>query len=223
LDNAAPTAFTPAPIIYPFRATYPVGSVAVARLVIPPDTTPVRIVESPLMFALVIIVFANDIPERSTSVSTALARDTPGPTIKPLLITYPAGMIAVSALTSPPVIIPVSVELVKLTLAIFAFVKITFDRSKLERFALGIETPFPRMNPPRTTYPVGMTRVLDAPPVTPPLTTPVNVVRERLAADISIFVNIEFENTHPDKSAPVSWTPVMLIPERSDVIPRINT
>jgi hypothetical protein len=36
-DNAAPDALTPAPIIYPFRATYPVGNVAVVRFVIPPD------------------------------------------------------------------------------------------------------------------------------------------------------------------------------------------
>ncbi len=194
-----------------------------ARLVIPPDTTPVRIVEAPLMFALVMTVPASDIPDRSTLVSTALARDIPGPTIKPLRMKYPAGMIAVSALISPPVTSRVSVAPVKSTVAIFAFVRMTSVRFWLARLAPGIETPFPRMNPPRTTYPVGMTSAVDAPPVTPPLTTPVNVVLERLALDISTFVNIEFENTHPERSAPVSWTPVMLIPERSVVIPRINT
>jgi hypothetical protein len=51
----------------------------------------------------------------------------------------------------------------------------------------------------------------------------VNPTRERFAADISTFVKIELVNTHPERSAPVSCKPVMLIPERSDVIPRINT
>jgi hypothetical protein len=36
-DSAAPTALTPAPIINPFRATYPVGRVAVSSPVILPD------------------------------------------------------------------------------------------------------------------------------------------------------------------------------------------
>ena len=180
-----------------------------------------RFVEAPLIFALVITVPASDIPERSTFVNVAFTRDIFGPTIYPFRMKYPAGMIAVSALISPPVTSRVIVAPVKFTVAIFAFVSITSVRFSVERFAPGMDTPFPRMNPPRTTYPVGMTSAVDAPPVTPPLTTPVNVVLERLVADISTFVKVEFENTHPDKSAPVSWTPVMLIPERSVVIPRI--
>jgi hypothetical protein len=65
--------------------------------------------------------------------------------------------------------------------------------------------------------------VVDVPPVTPPLTKPVKVTRERFAAEMSTFVNIEFVNTHPERSAPVSWTPVISIPESSLVIPRRYT
>ena len=127
------------------------------------------------------------------------------------------------AFKSPPVTRRVSVAPVKSTVAILAFVSITSVRFNVERLAPGMETPFPRMNPPRTTYPVGMTRAVDAPPVTPPLTTPVKVVCERLVAEISTVVNIAFVNTHPDRSAPVSWTPVMSIPERSESTPRMKT
>jgi len=114
--------------MYPFRATYPVGSVAVSRPVIVPDTNRVRFVEAPLMFAPVMTVPASDIPERSTLVSTALTRDIPGPTIKPLRMKYPAGMVAVVALRSPPVTSRVSVAPVKSTVAIFAFVSMTSVR-----------------------------------------------------------------------------------------------
>ena len=162
------------------------------------------IVDAPLIFALVIIVFTSDIPERSTLVNTALASDTLGPTIKPLRIKYPVGRVAVLAFTSPPVTRRVSVAPVKSTVAIFAFVSMTSVRFKVERFALGMDTPLPRIYPPRTTYPVGIVSAVDVPPVTPPLTTPVNVTLERFAAEMSTFVNTEFVNTHPERSAPVS-------------------
>jgi hypothetical protein len=180
-------------------------------------------VEAPLIFALVITLFARDIPDRSTFVNTALARDTPGPTINPFRMKYPVGIVAVVALRSPPVTNRVSVAPVKSTLATFAFVRITSVRSNPERFAPGMETPVPRMNPPRTTYPVGIVSAVDAPPVTPPLTTPVNTTRERFAAEISIFVIIELVNTHPDKSAPVNCNPVISIPEKAVKTPRLRT
>ena len=82
--SAAPNALTPGPMIYPFRATYPVGRVAVARPVIPPDDTRVSMVDAPLIFALVIFVPARETPDKSTLVSEALASDTLGPTMKPL-------------------------------------------------------------------------------------------------------------------------------------------
>jgi hypothetical protein len=108
-------------------------------------------VDAPLIFALDIIVPVSDIPDRSTFVKSALASDTLGPTIKPLRITYPVGRIAVFAFTSPPVTIRVSVAPEKSTVAIFAFVRMTSVRFRPDRFAPVIETPFPRMKPPRTT------------------------------------------------------------------------
>ena len=75
-DSAAPVALTPGPIIYPLRATYPVGKVAVARPTIPPEDTRVNIVEAPLIFVLVIVAPRRETPDKSTFVNVALARDT---------------------------------------------------------------------------------------------------------------------------------------------------
>jgi hypothetical protein len=58
--------------------------VAVASPVIPPEVTRVNIVDAPLIFVLVIFVPTRETPDKSTFVSVALARDTLGPTMKPL-------------------------------------------------------------------------------------------------------------------------------------------
>jgi hypothetical protein len=208
-DNAAPNALTPAPIIYPFRATYPVGNVAVASPVIFPDVTRVNIVDAPLIFALVIFVPASDIPDKSTFVSGAAASDTLGPTIYPERMTYPAGNVAVVAFTSPPVIMRVNVAPVKFAFVKVALVIIVSVKSMLARFALTSDTPVPIIYPPRTTYPVGIISAVDVPPVIPPLVTPVNVTRERFAPDISHDASVAFVKMEPDKSAPVSGTPVI--------------
>jgi hypothetical protein len=220
-DNAAPVAFTPAPMIYPFRATYPVGSVVVVRPVIPPDDIRVNIVEAPLIFVFVIIVPVRDTPDKSTFVSDALARDTLGPTIYPARMTYPVGSVAVVAFTSPPVIIRVNVAPVRFAFVMMALVIIVSVKSILERLAVTSETPVPIIYPPRTTYPVGIVSVVDEPPVIPPLITPVNVTRERFAPDMSHDVRVAFVNTLPDKSAPVNGTPV--ISTAVNAPPRIYT
>ena len=230
-ESAAPNALTPAPMIYPLRATYPVGKVAVARPVIPPDDTRVNTVDAPLIFALVIFVPASETPDKSTLVSAALVSDTFGPTMNPLRNTYPVGRVARpvaggdALFTSPPVTRRTRVAPVRLAPEIFAPVKMTSVRSRepVPRFALMSETPAPRIYPPRTTYPVGITSAVDAPPVTPPLVTPVNITRERLAAEISTFTKLEFVKTQPDKSAPVRGTPVKLISVRPVVTPRRRT
>jgi hypothetical protein len=71
------------------------------------------------------------------------------------------------------------------------------------------------------TYPVGVVSVVDAPPVIPPLITPVNVTFERFAPDMSHDVRVAFVNTLPDKSAPVNVTPV--ISTAVNAPPRIYT
>ena len=152
-ESAAPNALTPAPIIYPLRATYPTGRVAVARPVIPPEVTRVITVDAPLIFALVIFVPASETPDKSTLVSAALASDTLGPTMKPLRNTYPVGSVARGAVfTSPPVTRRIRVAPVRLAPVRLAPVRMTSVRSRdPDRFALMSETPAPRINPPRTT------------------------------------------------------------------------
>jgi hypothetical protein len=166
-------------------------------------------VDAPLIFVLVIFVPARDIPDKSTFVSGAEASDTLGPTIYPVRMTYPVGSVAVVAFTSPPVIMRVSVAPVKFAFVSVAFVMIVSVKSTLERFALTRETPVPIIYPPRTTYPVGIMSAVDVPPVIPPLVTPVNVTRERFAPEMSHDARVAFVKIEPDKSAPVSGTPVI--------------
>ena len=180
-----------------------------ASPVIPPEDVRVNIVDAPLIFVLVIFVPASDIPDKSTFVSDAAASDTLGPTIYPARMTYPVGNVAVVAFTSPPVISRISVAPVKFAFVSVALVIMVSVKSMLARFALTSDTPVPIIYPPRTTYPVGIISAVDVPPVIPPLDTPVNVTRERFAPDISHDAIVAFVKMEPDKSAPVSGTPVI--------------
>jgi hypothetical protein len=166
-------------------------------------------VDAPLIFVLVIFVPARDIPDKSTFVSDAEASDTLGPTIYPVRTTYPGGNVAVVALISPPVTRRVSVALVKFAFVIVAPAIDIFVKSAPVRFAFISETPGPTIYPLRMTYPVGITSAVDEPPVIPPLDTPVKLTFERFAAEISHDSSVAFVNMEPDKSAPVSGTPVI--------------
>jgi hypothetical protein len=199
----------------------------VVNPVIFPDTIRVNIVDAPLIFAFVIFVPAREIPDKSTFVSGALAKEIFGPTIYPPRTTYPVGSVAVVALTSPPVMVRVSVAPVRFAFVIMAFVRIASVKSIVTRFAFTSETPVPMIYPPRTIYPVGIVSAVDAPPVIPPLITPVKVTRERFVPDMSHDISVAFVKIHPDKSAPVTATPVrstaVNVPERTKTYgPRIN-
>lgn len=107
---------------------------------------------------------AIDIPERSTEESADPISDTLGPTMTPFRKTYPAGRVAVAVPVRPAVRMLVKVVPVKIAPDTSEFVKRTPERSALARLALVMRTLFPKIAPPRPTYPGG--RVAVASPMT---------------------------------------------------------
>ena len=75
---------TDGPTMNPFRATYPVGSVAVVRFTRLPVMTRVKV--APVMTAFVIVEPVIVTPDKSIPVAAALVRLTLGPTMNPLRI-----------------------------------------------------------------------------------------------------------------------------------------
>lgn len=191
---------TDGPTMNPFRATYPVGSVAVVRFTRFPVITLVNV--ALVMTAFVIVDPVMVTPDKSIPVAAALVRFTLGPTINPPRTKYPAGsVVTVEPLVMPPVRIPVSVVFVKMALVTFVFVRIAFvklapDRSTperstpvkfwFERLAPRRMTRGPTMNPFRGTYPVG--RVAVSRPVRLPVMIPERLVDAPL---ISVFVKFD--------------------------------